>query len=58
MEKICWWVFLCIMIVYLVISNYTDGEYFYACVDSVALGLSIAIVIEEICDYCKKKLKK
>ena len=47
-----------VMIVYLVISDYTDGEYFYACVDSVALGLSIDIVIEEICNYCKKKLKK
>lgn len=58
MGKICWWVFFCIMIAYLVISNYTNGEYFYACVDSITLGISFDILIGYIYDYCKKKSNK
>lgn len=58
MGKICWWVFICVMTIYLVVSNYKDGDYLFACLDSIALGLSIDVVIEEICNYCKKKIKK
>lgn len=58
MGKICWWVFFCLMICFLIVSNYKEGDYTIACIDSIALGMSLDILTEYICDYCKKKLNK
>lgn len=55
MGKICWWVFFCLMICFLIVSNYKEGDYSIACINSIALGISLDILIEYICDYCKKK---
>lgn len=58
MGKICWMIFTCLMFCFLIVSNYKEGDYSIACIDSIVLGMSLDILIEYICDYHKKKPNK